>query len=226
MANIEMRRFDVKLSGTTPMLMHYDNIEWADRMAAWRAVPENKKNSKAGDDRTPAFTWIGSLYNDGANVALPQDMMMSCLMKAGAMVPVPGGKGGKTFKAQTQSGMMLATPFWRFEIEGQQVPMSAINPLIEERSFAAHCDAARALGFDLYVKRAAIGKQKHVRVRPRFDRWDAIGQIVVWDEQLTPEALSDIFRFAGQYKGLGDWRPGGRTPGPWGMFEAEIVTTH
>jgi hypothetical protein len=35
--------------------------------------------------------------------------------------------------------------------------------------------------------------------------------------------LSDIFNYAGRYKGLGDWRPGSKTPGTWGMFTAEVV---
>ena len=34
--------------------------------------------------------------------------------------------------------------------------------------------------------------------------------------------LADILRYAGQYKGLGDWRPGGKTPGSFGMFEAAV----
>lgn len=217
-----MRRLQVKLTGSTPMLMHQDNIEWADRMTAWKDDPNNKKNSKAGDDRTPGFRWIGCLYQDGIKVAIPQDMMMSCLMKAGAMVPVPKGKGGKTFKSQTQSGMMLATPFWSFQCDGADLLMSDINPMIGVNEFSKHQDLARELGFDLMVKRAAVGASKHIRVRPRFDRWSVSGELVVWDEQLTDDSLREIFKAAGQYKGIGDWRPGGKTPGPYGMFEAQL----
>jgi hypothetical protein len=36
------------------------------------------------------------------------------------------------------------------------------------------------------------------------------------------KALRDIARLAGAYKGLGDWRPSGRTPGPFGRFKATV----
>ena len=39
--------------------------------------------------------------------------------------------------------------------------------------------AAAEHGFMLYVKGAKIGQSKHVRVRPRFDRWSATGTINV-----------------------------------------------
>jgi hypothetical protein len=44
----------------------------------------------------------------------------------------------------------------------------------------------------------------------------------VSDDQITTGALEDIAEMAGHYKGLGDWRPGGKTPGSYGMFEATV----
>ena len=101
------RRFTVTLTGKTPLLMHYDNIAWADTMEAWKSDPGNKKDSKAGDDRSPAWRWLGSLYHDGKAIAIPSDNLMRAMMEGAAMVPVPGGKSGKTFKAQSQSGACL-----------------------------------------------------------------------------------------------------------------------
>ena len=217
-----MRRYAITISGQTPLLMHWDNIEWADRLDEWKNDPGNKKNSKAGDDRSPAWRWVGSMYHDGAHVAVPNDNLMRCLMEGGAMVPVPGGKSGKTFKALTQSGMMVAEPFWPVLIDGAAVPMSAINPLLKVEDFGKHKEAVSALGFRLHVKRAKIGASKHIRVRPCFDRWEVRGTVSVWDDQITERVLADILRYAGQYKGLGDWRPGGKTPGSFGMFEAAV----
>ena len=217
-----MRRYEITISGQTPLLMHWDNIEWADRLDEWKNDSGNKKNSKAGDDRSPAWRWVGSMYHDGAHVAVPNDNLMRCLMEGGAMVPVPGGKSGKTFKAQTQSGMMVAEPFWPVLIDGAAVPMSDINPLLKVEDFGKHKEAVSALGFRLHVKRAKIGASKHIRVRPCFDRWEVRGTVSVWDDQITERVLADILRYAGQYKGLGDWRPGGKTPGSFGMFEAAV----
>lgn len=216
------RSYEVTLTGKTPLLMHADNIEWADAMEEWKTNPANKKGSKAGDDRSPAWRWIGSLYHDGDVVVLPSDNLSRCFMEGGAMVPVPGGKNGKTFKSQSQSGMMTGEPAWPLLVDGDPIPVKDLLALQHEDSFAAHKECCEAAGFMLFIKRAKIGTSKHVRVRPRFDRWSTRGTVVVWDDQITEPVLGDILKYAGKYKGLGDWRPGGKTPGPHGMFEAKV----
>lgn len=40
-----IRQYSVKLEGLTPLLMHWDNIEWADQMDAWKSDPSNKGNN-------------------------------------------------------------------------------------------------------------------------------------------------------------------------------------
>jgi hypothetical protein len=218
-----MRKYAVTLTGKTPLLMHSDNIEWADFMEDWKNDPANKKGSKAGDDRSPAWRWLGSVYHDGKHLAIPQANIMRSLMEGGAMVPVPGGKSGKTFKSQTQSGMMSVEPFWLLSIDGTLIEWADLEVLQAEENFKAHREAVRALGFDLMIKRAKIGASKHVRVRPEFAAgWQASGTLAVWDEQIVDVTLGQILEYSGQYKGLGDWRPGGKTPGPYGMFEASI----
>lgn len=218
-----MRQYEVTLTGKTPLLMHHDNIEWADFMEEWKSDPANKKGSKAGDDRTPAWRWLGCVYHDGTKLCIPQANIMRALMEGGAMVPVPGGKMGKTFKSQTQSGMMSVEPSWTLLVGGKPILWSDIESLKDIAEFSAHKEAARSLGFDLLVKRAKIGMSKHVRVRPQFAAgWQARGTLAVWDEQIDDRSLSSILEYAGQYKGLCDWRPGGKTPGPYGTFEAKV----
>lgn len=218
-----MRTYQVILSGKTPLLMHQDNIEWADFMEEWKSDPANKKMSKAGDDRTPAWRWLGCVYQDGKRIGIPSANIMRCVMEGGAMVPVPGGKMGKTFKSQTQSGMMSADGMWDMWLNGKPAPSwGDLNALMSVQKFSEHKSAAESLGFNLLVKRAKIGQQKHIRVRPQFTNWEARGSFAVWDDQIDEKALGQILEYAGQYKGLGDWRPGGRTPGPYGTFEASI----
>ena len=191
-------------------------------MDLWKNDPENKGLSKAGDDRTPGYRWIGYLYHDGNYVAMPQDNIRRCLMDGGTQVLVPGGKSGKTFKTQTQSGMMCETPYWSFFCNGQQIPMDQINALLGKNDYAAHVRAVQDMGFALFAKRAKIGTSKHIRVRPRFDEWSVEGNLLVWDDQLTLDVLAMILEYGGRYKGLGDWRPGAKTPGPFGIFDSEI----
>lgn len=216
------RNYLVKLTGVTPLLMHWDNLEWADRMDQWKNSRKKGDASKAGDDRSPAWRWLGCLYHDGSRVAIPADNLMRCLMEGGAGVPVPGGKNGKTFKAQTQSGCVVAAPFWPIVVQGKEIPVAELLALEEEPDFSTHNRVASMHGFMLFLKRAKIGAAKHVRVRPRFDLWAAEGIITVWDDAITQDVLLDILTYAGQYKGLMDWRPGGRTPGPFGRFSVEV----
>lgn len=218
-----METYRVTITGTQPLLMHADDIEWADEMERWKLDKDNKKMSKAGDDRTPAHRWIGSLYrNEAGEVILPTENLMRALMEGGAMVLVPGGRSGKTFKAQTQSGIMPRSLGWPLLVDGKPIASKPIEGLLSERDFAVHKSTVEELGFSLFVKRARIGSSKHVRVRPRFDRWQARGELSVSDEQITATVMKDIFEMAGTYKGIGDWRPSSKTPGTFGMFTASV----
>lgn len=215
-----MQDYKVTIKGVTPLLLCADNIEWADEMKEWRKDPDNKKESVAGDDRTPAWTWIGCLHHDGEHIAIPQDMVMASLMGGGAMIPV--GKGRKTFKSQTQSGLRVLEPYWKLKIKGQCVSIQDVLALKGNKKFEEHKTFATNNGFQLFVKRAAVNNAKHVRVRPRFDTWEVEGTIRVLDDQITDKILEQIFHYTGQFKGWGDWRPGSKTPGPHGMFEVSI----
>lgn len=221
---MELRTYEVTLTGTTPLIMHWDNIAWADAMDAWRLDPKNKKFSKAGDDRTPVWRWLGCMYHDGERVALPQDNLMRALMEGGAMVLVPGGKMGKSFKQQTQSGLIVAEPFWSVSVSGGEIPIEPFQRLAWDSSvsFDAHQALAKKHGFELFMKRAKVGQNKHVRVRPVFSNWSVSGTIQVMDAQITTDVLTDILTMAGTYKGLGDWRPSSKTPGPYGRFTSSV----
>lgn len=218
-----MRRYNISITGTQPLLMHADSIEWSDQMDIWKASKDNKAVSKAGDDRSPAWRWLGAMYHDGQNLVMPMANLMRCLMEGGAMVPVPGGKSGKTFKSQSQSGIIGTAIHWPILIGGEPVPVASLLKLNGEPDFAKHQKAALALGFKLFLKRAKIGASKHVRVRPQFDKWGFVATVGISDDQITTDALTDIIEMGGKYKGLGDWRPGGKTPGSYGMFQAKVT---
>lgn len=213
----------VTLTGETDILMHADNIEWADQMEEWKNRPENKKLSKAGDDRTPPWRWLGCLnYDDPKNgfVSVPSENIMRSIMEGAANVPT--GKGQKTFKSQSQSGLLCRSFSWPLLVEGQTVSMKELWELRELKTFKEHQAAAEKLGFSLFVKRAKIGNSKHIRVRPRFANWSTTGEIAITDEAISKDVLRSILQQAGQYKGIFDWRPGAKTPGPFGMFKATV----
>lgn len=216
-----MRRYKVTLTGRKPLLMHSDDIGCSEQVKAWQKAPENRGLSVAGDDRSPAWTWIAGVYRDedAGVLAIPSDNLMTMIREGGSLVVV---KGSKTFKAQTQSGILCEDLYWPLLVGGKTISWARVKDLWGEMDFEAHQTVAAELGFSLLMKRARIGQAKHVRVRALFSRWSAVGTLLVLDDQITTEILRTILEQAGIYKGLCDWRPSSKTPGQFGTFSAEV----
>jgi hypothetical protein len=218
MEGFKMEQYQITLEGLTPLLMHNDNLAFNEKIQAWQKDPENKANSVAGDDRSPAWTWIGYLYHDGKNLGVSSDNIMTMLREGGSKIIA---KGKETYKKQTQSGLMLDQQQFDILVNGNTIPISDIRPLIGEMDFSKHVETAEALGFELLVKRAKIVKAKHVRVRPLFRAWALSGSLTVLDSELTgltEEVLRKVLNQAGALCGLCDWRPSSRMSGTFGKF--------
>ena len=214
----EAMQYEFTLKGTMPLLMHNDNIMAADEITAWQKDPKNKSVSVPGDDRSPPWTWFSYLYHDEENLVIPTECIMAMLKNAGAKISAKRG----SFKAMTQSGLLMATDFCAFTNGGKPIKLADIHRF-KEAAFAKHVASARNLGFDLHVKRAKIGQKKHVRVRPIFHAWQVVGCIEVTEPAITEAVLEQLFEIAGRLVGLGDWRPSSpSSPGPYGMFTATL----
>lgn len=217
------KRYLITLTGTTPLLMHNDNLAFNEKIAVWRKDPQNKEHSVSGDDRTPPWTWIGYLYHDGKHIGISSDNIMTMLREGGAKVVT--GKGKETYKKHTQSGLMLDGQQFDLLVNGKEIPMEPIKPLIKNLNFNEHIDLAESLGFELLVKRAKIGRAKHIRVRPIFRDWTAIGSLTIMDEELsglTQPIIESILRQAGGLCGLCDWRPSSPSSGTFGKFTSVV----
>jgi hypothetical protein len=218
------RLYAVRLVGIHDLLMHNDDISWRDDMEQWAKDPENRRASKPGDDRTPAWRWLGAIYHDGTHIGIPADNLMTCLREGGAKVPT--GKGAQTHKKSTQSGLLVNEILWPLRTGGAGGRLIEAPPILAlrgEESFAVHEATVKEHGFELFVKGAKVERAKHIRVRPRFRHWTAEGSVTVFDETITQEVLQRILDAAGHYCGLGDWRPSSKSsPGPWGTFQADI----
>ena len=218
---MKARKYHVTLTGESPLLMHRDNIEAGEIARAWSKDPGNKKASVAGDDRTPAWTWLGYCYHDETQLVIDADNLMSMLRDGGKKCSAPTGKG--SMKSATQSGIMVNEIGWPLLTEGRPVNWPALAKLSDEEAFEKHVAAAEKAGFSLFCKRARVGTAKHVRVRPRFDKWSAAGTLTVLDDQITTQMLETILRHAGFYVGLCDWRPGSpQAPGQFGRFSVMV----
>jgi hypothetical protein len=220
---MDQKQYRITLIGRSPLLMHRDNVCFGEKLKIWRDAPENKAISVNGDDRSPAWTWIGSLYEDSRVVGIDADNVMTMLREGGAKVKT--GNRQETFKKQTQSGICLDQPLWPVTIDGASIPFKPITGLIGNNDFAAHMELAESLHFELFVKRARIGQSKHVRVRPLFRRWVAQGSLTVLDEEISrlgQKQLELILNQAGALCGIGDWRPSSGSSGTYGTFSAQV----
>ena len=220
-----MNQYKVELIGLTPLLMHRDNLIFEEKKIAWRKAPANKELSTKGDDRSPAWTWLGYLYHDTQVVGISSDNVMTMLREGGARV---ANKGKETYKKQTQAGILIDTQQWDICVPGHtSIDVKQFNQLLTEDDFTKHIAAAETLGFELLVKRAKIGSAKHIRVRPLFRNWTAHGTLTVIDEKISglqKEILQKIFDVAGALVGLGDWRPSSpKSSGTFGKFSAKLM---
>jgi hypothetical protein len=214
--------YEFTLTGKSPLLMHRDNIEGASLIKAWQKDEKNKALSVAGDDRSPAWTWQTYLYSAENVVTVNSEAVMVALRSAGAQKALPNGKNGKTFKDATQYGIIPESEQFPLLVGGKTVPMKPITALWNDNDFAKHEKLARSLGFELFAKRAKIGQSKHIRVRPRFDEWSAVGRLMVTEDAITEAIFTDLLRIAGDRAGIGDWRPSSKTPGPYGRFGVKV----
>lgn len=213
-----MKQFDFTLTGFMPLLMHADNVEGSDELQEWRRSPANKGISTPGDDRSPAWTWHTYCYSDGSAIVMPQENIMVALRQAGAQMIL---KKQKTFKELTQSGLLIHGESCQFFCGGRHITAKDLSDL-REMTFSQQAAHVKTLGFELFVKRAKVGTSKHVRVRPKFPAgWTVKGRIAVLKPELTSEIVAQLFDLAGK-AGLCDWRPAGKTPGPYGQFEAVV----
>lgn len=212
--------------------MHNDNIDFTEKVDKWRKDPQNKRISVAGDDRSPAWSWIGYCYTNGlkgseGRLIIPSDNIMTCLRDAGAKMPT--GKKNATFKTVTQYGFQLTDVGFKFYNNGEEIKTDWINELRGNNEFKQHVDAVESHGFDLNIKRARIGNgknaKKHIRVRPQFTNWSAEGDIQVINPEvtgLTHDVCQRLFDIAGSIIGLGDWRPSCASAGMFGCFAATV----
>lgn len=212
-----MKTYQFTFNGFMPLLMHADRIDANDELQEWRKDPENKGMSVKGDDRSPSWTWLTYCYHDGSHIVMPSENIMVALRKAGAQINL---KGTTTFKEITQSGLLITKESCEFRNHGQQVKWSDLTEM-RDMEFSKQSAACKKLGFDLFVKRARIGQSKHIRVRPKFSNWSVTGEIMILKPELTDSILIKLFDLAGK-AGLGDWRPSGKTPGPYGQADTVI----
>lgn len=227
-----IRSFTVTLIGATELLMDRDNLAFAERLTRWQKDPANADNQVKGDDRAPAWGWLGKFHYSETDklVGIPQGMLSACLRAAAATIPHPTAKHGKTLKEASQAGITFAQTCFPLLVHrpGQDgwhsIPYDDLyTQLAEQDDFRIHLETARMFGLSVDVRRAKPRPTGggHVRVRPMFAPWRCICHMSLLDEVLTNAVTLQMFRIAGASKGMGNWRPSAKKAGSYGTFEVQ-----
>ena len=122
---------------------------------------------------------LKALYVDGDGVIYqPADHIWGAMCKAASNFKIPG-KGKKTYKDLIKSACFVYPDVIPHNLQTWEVDR---RPVV--------------------IQRARI-----VRERPRFDAWELDFEIHVMDKQLPVDAVKKILDHAGNYNGIGDFRP-------------------
>jgi len=120
-----------------------------------------------------------SLYTDEkGKPCQPADHIWRALVKAAVNFKIPG-KGKKTYKDLTQSALFIYPDIIPHKIPEWKTDR---RPVVIQRS-------------------------RIIRERPRFDKWELSFEIDVTDSQLPMDVVRRLLEYAGNYTGIGDFRP-------------------
>jgi hypothetical protein len=208
-------RYEVVLTGRTPLLMHYDNIE----LELEEHLKGKERAGKAGDDRFPPDRWKRYLYIDDTkkgHIVLPAENISAMLREAGKKLKA--GRG--SLKAASQADIWIEEDFPKLLVKGKPLPAKKIAGI--KGDFAEQYHAAKKLNFRLFAKRVVVQGNRHVRVRPRFDDWKVKLTVLCSHEDITKDQFASLWEIGGRKIGLCDWRPGSKQPGRYGMFTVSI----
>lgn len=224
-----IRPYTVTLISTSELIMDRDNITFAEEVTRWQKDPTNADVQRPGDDRAPAWGWLGKLHygESTGEVGLPQGMLGACLRAAATMIPHPTARGKKSLKEVSQAGIVFTQTLFPLLVQRpnavrwQTIPYAEVfTKLAQEDDFLTQIDVARLYGIRLDVRRSRPQfNRSHVRVRPMFGPWRCIVQMQLMDEVLTEDLVLQVFRMAGANKGLGNWRPSATRAGSYGTFQ-------
>lgn len=97
-----------------------------------------------------------------------------------------------------------------FKYEGKKTFKDAVKAGVEVYpEFIPH----KIAKWTIDSRPAVIGRARIIKSRPRFEEWELDFQIKIHDDRIEPTTVKQILENAGDYYGIGDYRP------KFGLFE-------
>ena len=183
-----MKAYRVKIKGTSPYMQHrMDDIKLEQWELERHMIIENLGLNTPDKVRAEFHCY----RNDDGFCYMPASHIKSALIEAGKLVKGKVGAATKSMK-NIVAGMFLVTP--------EQIIMS---------------------DYDMIDKRSAVNrnvKARIITVRPKWDTgWEAEFVLKIKIDTLTEEMIKNIIKYAGEYIGLGSFRP--TNNGEFGCYE-------
>lgn len=133
-------------------------------------------------------------YRDGeGRICIPAEWLTAAMKHASSDLRI-GGHGKRTYKNLVGAGFI--------HIEPAMIP-------IHHR------------GWTVDVRYVTVQKSRILRQRPLVPEWSAEFVLYYHEDYFTKEVIDEILRRAGQFAGIGDFRP--QRGGPFGRFVHRIV---
>lgn len=170
------------LRSVVPLVMH--NGQLADPLnqhsKQMKKVSSKRAKTEADFEQLAKLEWYGSLYVHNGVPCIPGELIEAAFIEAAK----------KSKRGQQAKAGMLSDGFWPLEFDGPRNPDDLWK------------DGKYRLTTGVRVQRNRV-----MRTRPIFPRWEATVKIDFLPDQLNREEIADIMSTMGRVIGLGDWRP-------------------
>jgi len=190
-----------QLTGTSALLLSSDKLaDPLNKLTIAHKKLTSKRNKTEEDHLAIARSqWEGCLYlNDKGKVVMPTANIRACL--------VGGGKFNKLGQH-----LKRGTIIWESEVVLDYGKSLSVKQLWESNDGADYVDRRSVI----------VGKARVIAYRPKFIKWK-LEFIISYDQNiLDAQQITDSLITAGQYVGLGGFRP--EKGGTFGRFEVKVI---
>lgn len=184
--------YKVQIKGITPYMQHRMDDE---KLANWEKVRKFiiERDDIAKPDAERAE--FHCFRNEAGQNYIPADQIRGSFINAGSFSKAKVGNARKSMK-NIVAAMFIVEP---------------------EEIIIPH--------YDTIDKRSAVNKNVKARViviRPKWTTWEAEFNLRVDNDTITPETVKEIISNAGNYVGIGSFRP--TNNGYFGRYKIENIT--
>jgi hypothetical protein len=178
-----MKLIAMTVQGVSPLLFN----RMTEEALLGLRIRKRKAKSLASVEETPRQQAERALYLDDKGPYLPQEMLMSCLVRGGMYARLDGKRQMSTAQSSVVPGFLDI-----------REPRFYITPPEWE--------------VDLRQGRNPNGGEAVCLIRPRFDKWEFTATLRIDTEQVTEQQIRELADISLMRCGLGDFRPARKGP--------------